>query len=250
MPALLTLSISDFSLQIIVVDGHSTDLTVAQLEELQDSMFNNYAVDLQIYRLPGDRERGWASQLKFALEKVSRAYYVFIHADTRLGPEWDEAVVRSLNQPGVVAGVFPYMACLPNHYVWLWLVRWGVYGHILNYLRWATSAQFAHSVGEQGFFTHAFFFRLMGGLEGVGLTALPGGLSAGRCCLRYGGLAVSGDPVSTLPRRWMRRSIVKGMVIEGLMVLARAVGVTPALRFQLYQRCPRLVREHIPHECG
>lgn len=232
------------------MDGRSTDDTFLQLEQLRYSLSNDANVDFQVYRLPRHLKRTFGAQLRFAVEKASHAYLVFVHADTVLGPEWDDVVVRTLNQPGVVAGVFPYVAALPNDYAWLWLVSWSVYGHLLNFVRWCSVRWCGHAVGEQALFIHAFYFRLMGGLEGLEMGAMPGGLSASRNCLQHGSVAISGDPVATLPRRWMRRSLVKGLCMEALMLVAARVGVSPPLRHDLYAMCPRLNRELSAGECG
>ncbi len=71
--------------EIIVVDGHSTDSTVALAKEFTDKI---YLSDLLGPKNPG----GFAAQRNFALEQTSADWVFFLDADEQFTPELAEEV--------------------------------------------------------------------------------------------------------------------------------------------------------------
>jgi len=80
------------NIETIVVDGGSSDGTfeIAERE------------DCQVLRSPPNR----AEQLNAGARSASGPILLFLHADTRLPPDFDSAVRATLDEPGVVGSAF------------------------------------------------------------------------------------------------------------------------------------------------
>ncbi len=78
--------------EIVVVDGFSTDETVAVAREFTDRVLQS---DILGPGNPG----GFSAQRNFALEKVSCPWVLFLDADERCTPELAEEIRRVLSEP-------------------------------------------------------------------------------------------------------------------------------------------------------
>jgi rSAM/selenodomain-associated transferase 2 len=79
--------------EIIVVDGGSSDRTVAIAR----------AMGVQVIE---SAQRGRASQMNLGARQARGDVFLFLHADTRLPPDACSAIARALARPGVIGGCF------------------------------------------------------------------------------------------------------------------------------------------------
>ncbi|XP_072026517.1 uncharacterized protein [Amphiura filiformis] len=87
--------------EIIVSDGGSTDDTAEKVEE-----FARTNTDIKIKLVKGIKGRG--KQQNSGVKEASGDNFLFLHADTRLPPRFDQHILINLGIPGVAAGAFGF----------------------------------------------------------------------------------------------------------------------------------------------
>ena len=110
LPQTLTAVRTSDDVEVIIVDGGSQDGTVEIAKSFQAKV---------IAATPGR-----AMQMNWGADAATGDILLFLHADTRLPPQWDQWVRRNLNRPGVVAGAF--QLAIEGEGPGLRLVEWGV----------------------------------------------------------------------------------------------------------------------------
>ncbi len=117
------------ALEVIVVDGGSTDGTPARVPD-----------DVTLLISP----RGRALQLNRGARAATGEILVFCHADSQLPAGWRKAVVDALNAPEVSGGTFQTLI-LPANWMmkirnrWVFPPRWSImFGDQVQFMRRAT----------------------------------------------------------------------------------------------------------------
>lgn len=95
LPACLAALKTDLVREIIVADAGSTDTTVALVEEAGARVISN---------LPPSR----GGQLRAGCAAAKGDWLLILHADTRLAPDWQDAVARHLREHPRQAGWFDF----------------------------------------------------------------------------------------------------------------------------------------------
>lgn len=196
--------------EILVVNGGAPD---PRLHAVIDRR-----VDACLLSSPPGRGR----QMNVGALSARGRWFVFLHADTRLPPQWLDELRRADRDPSVVAGSFrfqldsdAYQARLIEHGV-----RWRV--------RWLDLAY-----GDQALFVSRDAFHAIGGyrewplMEDVDLV---------RRLRHIGGLYHSAVPVITSARRWERDGWWRRSAENVLLQLLFLAGASPAWLAKRYSR--------------
>ncbi len=185
--------------EILVVDGGSNDATVEQAKELADRV------------LRGPRGRG--RQMNRGAKAANGDLLLFLHADTRVPPNFDHVIRSTLRENGVVAGCF--RLTIDAEHAGLTLIEWAAN---------MRSRLIQLPYGDQGLFLRKDTFRsncgfpeqsLMEDLELV-------------CRLRRKGrIRTSPVPVKTAPRRWEQNGIIANTFYNQMLLTGYFLGVSP-----------------------
>jgi rSAM/selenodomain-associated transferase 2/rSAM/selenodomain-associated transferase 1 len=194
-----------FNVEIIVVDGGSTDAT--------RSIFPD-AVGCK---------GGRAAQQNLGASKATGELFLFLHADTELPEGWDWIIRKTLADPSVALGAFSFK------------VREQFRGQ--SFVENATnyrSRVWKSPYGDQGLFMRADDFHETGGfpdhpiMEDYALVH----------SVRKRGLVVTvPESAITSGRRWQQHGVLKVMLINKLMILGYRLGASP-------ERLARFYRKH------
>lgn len=185
--------------EVILVDGGSTDGTVAIAQSL----------GVRLLQSPPGR----AIQMNAGARAATGGILLFLHADTRLPNGFADAVRITLNQPGVMAGAFE-LAIQGHHWALRW-VEWGV--------RWR-SRQFQRPYGDQALFMRRETFERLGGFPEVPF--LEDFMLMQRV-RKLGRVAIAPLAVLTSGRRWEKLGVWKTTFINQLIILGYYLGISP-----------------------
>ena len=191
--------------EIIVVDGGSTDGTVAVCREL----------DQRLLAAP----RGRATQMNFGAQQATGEVLLFIHADTRLPFSAFNDIGRALSDPRIVGGRFDVR--LEGAH---WMLR--LIGAMISWRsRWSGVA-----TGDQAIFVRRDVFAELGGYPDLPLME---DIALSRALKRRGRIACLRSHVVTSARRWeaegLWRTIFKMWALKSLYL----IGVSP-IRLKRY----------------
>lgn len=196
------------NLEIIVVDGGSTDQTVAVARSQGVQVLSS---------LPGR-----AKQMNLGANAATGEILLFLHGDTTLPPGFDRQVRVSLAQPGVIAGAFALKIAgtLRGRSVIETLVNW-------------RSCFWQMPYGDQAIFLRADTFQQMGQFPDMPIME---DFELMRRLRRRGRIAIVPTPVRTSDRRWRKLGILRTTLINQAIVLAYYGGVSPTQLVKWYRR--------------
>ena len=201
-------------LEIIVVDGGSHDDTVAIAQSCAARVLNT--------------SPGRADQMNRGAEIAAGNILLFLHADTRLPPNFPDLIRHTLSAKGVVAGAFDLKIDGPSPAL-RW-VEWGV--------KWRSRC-WQLPYGDQGIFLRKQPFQAIGGFPDLPIMedfALVQRLK------RQGRIAFP-DPnryldtsVLTSGRRWQKLGIFRTTLVNQLMIAGYFLGISPARLATWYRK--------------
>jgi len=183
----------------IVVDGGSTDGT-SQVAACAGA---------RVVESPPGR----ALQMNAGAALATGALLMFLHADTRPPPGWDEYVRTMLADPDVAAGAFRLAIDGP--------------GIGLRYPEaWANYRSFARALpyGDQALCVRADAFHEAGGFPEI---ALMEDYAFVRAMRRRGRVVVASARVLTSARRWRSLGVARTCLLNQAIVVAYWLGVSP-----------------------
>lgn len=208
LPATLTAIAPDCKTEVIVVDGGSEDESAAIAGQFGARVLKS---------VPGR-----AAQMNAGAAIARGDVLLFLHADTRLPPNYALLIYQTLAQPNVVAGAFDLKI---NG------TQWG-----LRLVEWAVSMRSRlcqMPYGDQALFIKTQRFRELGGYPSLPIME---DFVFVRQLQQVGTVAIAPAAVLTSGRRWHRLGIVKTTLINQLMVLGYFAGVSPSRLVQWYRR--------------
>ena len=138
---------------------------------------------------------------------------LFLHADSTVPHGFDLLIDEALSSPGVVGGAFEFQLDGPQRR--LRLVEW------INRLRYRVRGRF---FGDQGIFVRRPIFERIGGFPNIGL------LEDARFCAdarHLGTMRLIKANMLTSPRRFYNGGILRTLAMDGTIVLADMMGLSP-----------------------
>lgn len=194
--------------EIILVDGGSIDGT----QEIASGQGAKI-----LFSAPGR-----ARQMNCGAAAASGSVLLFLHADTRLPPQFDRLVWEALDCPGVVAGGFELRIDAPAP-----SLRW-----IERLANWR-SRRLHMPYGDQALFIRAEQFQSLGGFPE---RPIMEDFELMRRLRRCGRIEIVREPVLTSARRWLQAGIVKTTLVNQMAIVAYLMGTEPASIACWYQR--------------
>jgi rSAM/selenodomain-associated transferase 2 len=185
------------AVEIIIVDGGSTDGTLQA------------ANHLQVITSPPGR----AGQMNIGAAAAIGDILLFLHADTLLPTGFDTWVRQTLAQPGIIAGAFQLK--IDGHNFGLRLVE-----KMVN-LR---SRYCQMPYGDQAIFLKATTFQEFGGFPPQPIME---DFELIQRLQQQGKIAIAPLAVITSARRWQKLGILKTTLINQMVVIAYLLGVSP-----------------------
>lgn len=185
--------------EIIVVDGGSTDGTVALASPRVDRVLS--------------APRGRASQMNAGASIARASTLLFLHADTRLPPDADRLIADSLAQSGRAWGRFD--VAIEGRHLLLPLIA-----ALMN----ARSRLTGIATGDQAVFVTRTAFDAAGRFPAI---ALMEDIALARALKRISPPLCLSARVITSGRRWESRGVVRTILLMWRLRLAYFFGVPP-----------------------
>ena len=186
--------------QVIVVDGGSSDSTV--------SIARGYGVKVI------ETSRGRARQMNAGATAARGDALLFLHADTRPPANFGRYVRRGLSDPSVAAGAFEFRTDAPGPLMRL----------VERLANWRSRHLFM-PYGDQAIFLRADTFRRLGGFADLPLLEDH---ELMRRLRRLGRVWIAPVAAVTSARRFRDHGAVVTSLIHRAIVLAHTLGVPPA----------------------
>ena len=201
----------DPALEIIVVDGSEAgDPRLGALPE-------RHACVRWMHAAPG---RG--AQMNHGARHAHGRWLVFLHADTRLGAGWIDALRRLDEQPRIVGGSFRFALDSP--------VRWA------RWLEWGVRIRvrlFDLAYGDQALFVRRTIFEELGGYRELPLME---DVDFVRRLRRHGRLEHVDVPAVTSARRWEQDGWFRRTIENVVLVALFLAGSSPERLARRYRR--------------
>ncbi|CAN1210509.1 TIGR04283 family arsenosugar biosynthesis glycosyltransferase [Tumidithrix helvetica PCC 7403] len=207
LPRVLKAVQNSIDVEIILVDGGSSDETIQIAESLGAKAIAG--------------KRGRASQMNLGAEVATGEILLFLHADTILPNGFDRFVRQTLQSPNVVAGAFELG--IDGDALGLRWVEWGV--KLRSHL-----CQMPY--GDQAIFLKTSLFRRMGGFPELPIME---DFELVRHLKRQGRIAIAPASVLTSSRRWQKLSIVRTTLINQAIIIGYYLGIPPSKLAKWYR---------------
>ncbi|MCG6916020.1 MAG: TIGR04283 family arsenosugar biosynthesis glycosyltransferase [Deltaproteobacteria bacterium] len=206
--AVLASTESNVDLEIIVVDGGSSDGTTGVAKSFGVRLLTTDA--------------GRARQVNAGGLAARGDVLIFLHGDTRLPRGYEWHILDIMGKPGVVAGAFTLA------------IDGSEFGfRIIEMLANLRSRVFQMPYGDQGIFLRREVFRALGGFPDMVLMedfVFMKGLR------KRGKVAILPVAVKTSARRWRKLGILKTTLINQAILLGYFLGTNPERLARWYRR--------------
>ncbi|MHB8880824.1 MAG: TIGR04283 family arsenosugar biosynthesis glycosyltransferase [Thermodesulfovibrionales bacterium] len=194
--------------ELIVVDGGSTDATVALAQDFTEKVFAT--------------RKGRGHQMNHGAGMAGGDILLFLHADCLLPPQGFDLIREALRDRSVAAGAFDLRIDHPARHFRL-------IEAVANLRSRFTSIPY----GDQGLFIRASLFRELGGFADLPLME---DIEISRRIKKTGRVIFLRPPVLTSPRRWLKEGPVYTTLRDWTIAVAyRFLNMSPH-RFMRYYR--------------
>jgi len=192
-------SLADCSdLDILVVDGGSSDQTIQEIQR-------------RGYR-PISSAPGRGKQQHTGAKTASGDYFLFLHCDTRLPPNFTTHVLKILQQEGVAVGAFQ-----------LAINAYGMGYRIIEYSANLRSRMLSLPYGDQALFMKKETYFATNGFPDQPIMEEIDLLSRLK---NLGRIVIAPVCATTSARRWQQHGIVKTTIMNQLMLAGWAMGIS------------------------
>ena len=205
-------SARDNAVEIIVVDGGSRDATVKRAQE----------IGVRVVTCPPGR----AGQMNRGAELASGEILLFLHADTKLPPNYPSLIYQELLNTKVAAGAFQFKTDIDSKA--MSLIEW-----LVNF----RSRYLQMPYGDQAIFIRASIFRLLGGFPRVPIAE---DLYFLRLVKQKGPIKIIRAPARTSGRRHKMLGCFRTTLINQMIVLGIFWRVPPDRLALLYRKGKRI----------
>jgi len=192
--------------ELVVVDGGSTDGTLAVADELADRVLTS--------------SRGRAIQLNAGARATVGDVLLFLHADTLLPTGYVVAVRTALADPACVGGRFDVTLDADGK-------AYRVIERLINLRSRLTGI----ATGDQAMFVQRAVFDALGGFPNLPLME---DLALSRKLKQSGHVAALRARVVSSARRWQRHGVVRTVLLMWLLRAAYYLGVSPLYLARIY----------------
>lgn len=199
LPATLERAISTGAREIIVVDGGSADHTLAVARE----------AGVRTIRTGASR----GGQLNAGAAVARSPLLLFLHADTLLPEDAGSSVVKTLEDPRIIAGAFRLQIDADGR-AYRMIERC-----VALRSRWR-----GLPFGDQAIFMRSRDYHALGGLPDIPVME---DVVFMRRVRRRGKVVLLDDPVITSARRWHRRGVIRTTLDNQVCIIGYAVGIPP-----------------------
>jgi len=212
LPQTLAGLTSTSELEIVIVDGGSTDQTVPIAE--------TFCTTVPIAKLL-TAPVGRARQLNEGAKASQGDVFIFLHADTRLPTNVQAVIASALADPTVVGGRFDVYFDSPS--------PWGrIIGTLMNW----RSRLSRIATGDQAIFVRRHIFEQLSGFAEIPLME---DIEFSRRLKRIGPIAAVREPVVTSFRRWEKQGPLKTILLMWTLRFLYWVGVSPSRLSRWYE---------------
>lgn len=194
------------SAEIIIVDGGSTDGTVAILQAWLDR--HSSQARLVLYC-----ERGRARQMNAGAKQATGEIFLFFHADSLLPEGAIDAILEVSGSPGVVGGAFRFRIDSDIFFL-----------KTIEKLANLRSRVFKLPYGDQGLFVRREVFERLGGYADLPLME---DVDFIRRLKKEGKVVLVKEEITTSPRRWFQEGIYYTSLRNFFLLALYLGGVSP-----------------------
>ncbi len=195
-------------LEIIIVDGKSSDQTRLVAKTAGAKVMVS--------------EPGRGGQMNAGANVAKGDILLFLHADTKLGPQFDEYIRKALKNREIIAGAFELR--IDGHGKGL--------RRIERLANWRSKKR-QMPYGDQGIFLRTKTFREIGGFKQMPIME---DFELMQRLNKLGLIKIIPIAAITSARRWQSKGILKTTIINQIIILAYLFGVSPIRLAPLYRK--------------
>ena len=200
--------LQETAVEIIIVDGGSTDQTVEIVQNM----------GIKTILSP---EAGRSIQMNTGAKYATGNILLFLHADTQLPHNYLRYIEEILEKPNTIAGAFPLK--IESRHPLLMVIEKGVN---------ARSRFLEMPYGDQGIFLKKDTFESIGGFPPLPIME---DFQLMLNLKKQGKIRLAEAPVITSARRWEKLGVIKTTLINQKVILGYFLGVSPERLRQWYQ---------------
>lgn len=188
------------NIEIIIVDGGSSDQTVA--------IASSFSPIILIHGEPGRSQ-----QMNLGASKATGEILLFLHGDSRLPSAWDLQIRQAFQKPDILTGAFKFKVDFSTLSM-----------KIIEQLVAFRSLIFHLPYGDQGIFIRSSTFQELGGFVNAPIMEDYELMKQVR---KKGKIKILNSPVITSGRRWKSGGVIRTTLMNQCIIIAYRLGVSP-----------------------